>query len=127
MHNEGSHIAGGGVRLPCERFGGFRCRWRRCRSSKGLLAEFLMTDLVAELALLVLALRLPAVFDLLAIGLSRTGLLFVPASIWQIMRGPGIIFAEIIGVLLLGAPVYAYRWRRPPEPAIPGSSPGRVT
>lgn len=53
---------------------------------------------------------IPAMFDLIGIGIALTGLLLVPASIWQILRGAEIIFAEIISVLVLKGKSYAYKW-----------------
>lgn len=53
---------------------------------------------------------LPAVFDLAAIGLALTGLKYVPASVWQVLRGASIIFAEVISVAVLKTPACAHKW-----------------
>lgn len=53
---------------------------------------------------------IPAMFDLIGIGIALCGLLLVPASIWQILRGAEIIFAEIISVMLLKQKSFAYKW-----------------
>merc|ERR1712187_887799 len=53
---------------------------------------------------------LPAMFDLTAIGIALTGLLLVPASIWQILRGAELVFAEIISVLRLKEESKKYKW-----------------
>jgi len=53
---------------------------------------------------------IPAMFDLTAIGIALYGMLLLPASIWQILRGAEIIFAEIISVMALKQKSFAYKW-----------------
>mmetsp|Transcript_159042 Transcript_159042/g.305060 ORF Transcript_159042/g.305060 Transcript_159042/m.305060 type:complete len:420 (+) Transcript_159042:64-1323(+) len=53
---------------------------------------------------------MPAIFDLAGIGIALIGLVLLPSSIWQIMRGAEVIFAEIISVLMLNQKSYAYKW-----------------
>lgn len=53
---------------------------------------------------------IPAMFDLMGSGLMFIGLLYVSASIWQMLRGSMIIFGAIISVTALGRKLYAYNW-----------------
>jgi len=53
---------------------------------------------------------IPASFDLLASGLMFGGLIYISASIWQMLRGSEIVFAAIISVPGLGAKLYCYHW-----------------
>lgn len=53
---------------------------------------------------------IPAMFDLVASGLMFCGLIFITASIWQMLRGSEIVFAAIISVPALGHKLYAYHW-----------------
>lgn len=52
----------------------------------------------------------PAMCDLCATGLMYIGLLFVPASIFQIMRGAMVIFSAIMSVIFLKKKLYAFNW-----------------
>lgn len=53
---------------------------------------------------------IPAMFDLGGSGLMFIGLLYVSASIWQMLRGSMIIFGAIISVTALGRKLYCYNW-----------------
>merc|ERR1740121_648299 len=53
---------------------------------------------------------IPAAFDLLATGLSLMGLLYVPVSVWQLIRGVEVVFAEVFGVLFLGRESLCFKW-----------------
>jgi len=53
---------------------------------------------------------IPAMFDLCGIGIALIGLLLIPASIWQILRGAEIVFAEIISVFLLKEKSLTHKW-----------------
>jgi len=53
---------------------------------------------------------IPAMFDLGGSGLMFIGLLYVSASIWQMLRGSMIIFGAIISVTALGRKLYGYNW-----------------
>jgi drug/metabolite transporter (DMT)-like permease len=53
---------------------------------------------------------IPAGFDLVASGLMFGGLIYISASIWQMLRGSEIVFAAIISVPGLGAKLYCYHW-----------------
>eukprot|EP00437_Effrenium_voratum_P043306 CAMPEP_0181468900 /NCGR_PEP_ID=MMETSP1110-20121109/37726_1 /TAXON_ID=174948 /ORGANISM="Symbiodinium sp., Strain CCMP421" /LENGTH=360 /DNA_ID=CAMNT_0023593759 /DNA_START=26 /DNA_END=1105 /DNA_ORIENTATION=+ len=43
----------------------------------------------------------PAFFDILATGLCSMGFLYIPASVWQLLRGAEIVFAAIFAVCCL--------------------------
>jgi drug/metabolite transporter (DMT)-like permease len=51
-----------------------------------------------------------ALFDVLATGLCSTGFLFIPASVWQLLRGAEMVFAQIMGVLFLGQEGLGFQW-----------------
>jgi len=57
-----------------------------------------------------LAVGIPAMFDLTTTGLSSIGLLYLPASIWQMLRGANIIFSASLSVLFLGRKMRGYNW-----------------
>merc|ERR1719433_288661 len=52
----------------------------------------------------------PSFFDLLSMGLMLIGMLFIPASVWQMLRGANIIFAAILTVLILRRRLYCFHW-----------------
>jgi len=52
----------------------------------------------------------PATFDLVASGLMFCGLVFISASIWQMLRGSMIVFTAIISVPALGRKLHAFHW-----------------
>lgn len=49
----------------------------------------------------VLLVSVPAAFDIIATALSALGMLYIPASVWQMLRGSSIIFAAIFSVVFL--------------------------
>jgi len=51
---------------------------------------------------------IPACFDILATGLCVMGFLYIPASIWQLLRGAEMIFAAIFAVLFLRQKLYSF-------------------
>jgi drug/metabolite transporter (DMT)-like permease len=53
---------------------------------------------------------LPAICDLCGTTISGVGLLFTPASIFQMLRGSIIIFTAIFSVLFLKRKVFGYQW-----------------
>ncbi|KAL5265614.1 hypothetical protein ACHWQZ_G006361 [Mnemiopsis leidyi] len=52
----------------------------------------------------------PTICDLIGTTLSGIGLLYVPASVWQMLRGAIIIFAGILSVIFLKRKMYATNW-----------------
>ncbi|ELP84909.1 hypothetical protein EIN_284950 [Entamoeba invadens IP1] len=57
-----------------------------------------------------LIVAIPACCDLLATALSNVGLLWIPASIWQMLRGSMTIFSAIFTKVFLRRQVRAYQW-----------------
>lgn len=53
---------------------------------------------------------IPASCDLTASTLGSIALLWVPASIWQMMRGANIIFTGILSMIFLKAKLGAHKW-----------------
>jgi len=53
---------------------------------------------------------IPAAIDVLATGLGCIGMVLVPASVWQMLRGAMIIFAAIFSVAFLRKKMYLYGW-----------------
>jgi drug/metabolite transporter (DMT)-like permease len=53
---------------------------------------------------------LPAVCDLLGTSLGGIGLLYTPASVWQMLRGSTIIFSGLLSILFLKRKLYIHHW-----------------
>jgi len=53
---------------------------------------------------------IPAAFDLLATGLCDMGFIYIPASVWQLLRGAELIFAAIFSIFVLKQKSYFYKW-----------------
>jgi len=58
----------------------------------------------------VIMVAIPAAFDLLATALCCMGMLFLPASIWQMLKGGSIIFCAIFSVAFLRRKLYGFHW-----------------
>lgn len=52
----------------------------------------------------------PACCDLLATSLMNIGLLYIQASVWQMLRGSMVLFSSIFCAFILKRPHYAYMW-----------------
>mmetsp|Transcript_75399 Transcript_75399/g.218975 ORF Transcript_75399/g.218975 Transcript_75399/m.218975 type:complete len:402 (+) Transcript_75399:82-1287(+) len=52
----------------------------------------------------------PAVFDILATGLCSMGFLYIPASVWQLLRGAEMIFAALFAVIFLRRKLFCFHW-----------------
>jgi len=52
----------------------------------------------------------PAIFDCIATALSMVGLLFLDVSIYQLLRGSGIIFVALLRQHLLHEELYRFQW-----------------
>lgn len=50
----------------------------------------------------------PAAFDIVATALSAIGMMYIPASVWQMLRGSSIIFAAIFSVIFLKRKLYCF-------------------
>eukprot|EP00443_Scrippsiella_acuminata_P039178 CAMPEP_0115252682 /NCGR_PEP_ID=MMETSP0270-20121206/44270_1 /TAXON_ID=71861 /ORGANISM="Scrippsiella trochoidea, Strain CCMP3099" /LENGTH=369 /DNA_ID=CAMNT_0002668139 /DNA_START=168 /DNA_END=1277 /DNA_ORIENTATION=- len=53
---------------------------------------------------------IPAVFDILATGLCSMGFLYIPASVWQLLRGAEMVFAALFAVIFLRRKLLAFHW-----------------
>eukprot|EP00429_Kryptoperidinium_foliaceum_P041803 CAMPEP_0176104216 /NCGR_PEP_ID=MMETSP0120_2-20121206/52292_1 /TAXON_ID=160619 /ORGANISM="Kryptoperidinium foliaceum, Strain CCMP 1326" /LENGTH=300 /DNA_ID=CAMNT_0017438317 /DNA_START=8 /DNA_END=907 /DNA_ORIENTATION=+ len=52
----------------------------------------------------------PAALDILATALCAVGMLYIPASVWQMLRGSSIIFAAIFSIVFLKRQMYGFNW-----------------
>lgn len=52
----------------------------------------------------------PACCDLLATSLMNIGLLYIEASVWQMLRGSMVLFSSIFCAFILKRPHYPYMW-----------------
>ncbi|CAE8631966.1 unnamed protein product, partial [Polarella glacialis] len=51
---------------------------------------------------------IPAFFDILATGLCSMGFLYIPASVWQLLRGAEVVFAAFFAVAVLGRKLHGF-------------------
>lgn len=58
----------------------------------------------------VLLVAYPAAFDIVATALSAMGMLYIPASVWQMLRGSSIVFAAIFSIVFLKRYMYSFNW-----------------
>lgn len=58
----------------------------------------------------VLLVAYPAAFDLLATAFSCIGILYIPASVWQMLRGACLIFSAIFSITFLKRKLERYHW-----------------
>ena len=56
------------------------------------------------------AVAAPACCDLLATSLMNIGLLYIEASVWQMLRGSMVLFSSIFCAFILKRPHYPYMW-----------------
>jgi hypothetical protein len=52
----------------------------------------------------------PAVCDLVATSLMNIGLLYIEASVWQMLRGSMVLFSSILCAFVLKRPHYPFMW-----------------
>lgn len=53
---------------------------------------------------------LPACCDVLGTGVGGVGMLYISASVWQMMRGSLMVFTSFLSVIFLKRKLYAYNW-----------------
>eukprot|EP00929_Paragymnodinium_shiwhaense_P065903 TRINITY_DN3300_c0_g1_i1.p1 TRINITY_DN3300_c0_g1~~TRINITY_DN3300_c0_g1_i1.p1 ORF type:complete len:407 (+),score=110.28 TRINITY_DN3300_c0_g1_i1:86-1306(+) len=53
---------------------------------------------------------IPAAFDLLATAFCCIGIMYIPASVWQILRGSAIVFCALFSVWFLKRQMYCYHY-----------------
>jgi len=58
----------------------------------------------------VLMVAVPAFLDLLATAFACIGIMYIPASIWQMLRGACIIFSAIFSITFLKRRMHAFNW-----------------
>jgi len=56
----------------------------------------------------VLLVSVPAAFDIVATALCAVGMLYIPASVWQMLRGSSIIFAAFFSVVFLKRKMFLF-------------------
>eukprot|EP00929_Paragymnodinium_shiwhaense_P008582 TRINITY_DN11253_c0_g1_i1.p1 TRINITY_DN11253_c0_g1~~TRINITY_DN11253_c0_g1_i1.p1 ORF type:complete len:399 (+),score=107.25 TRINITY_DN11253_c0_g1_i1:84-1280(+) len=52
----------------------------------------------------------PAACDVLGTGIGGVGMLYISASVWQMMRGSLLIFTSLLSVMMLKKKLYLYNW-----------------
>lgn len=48
--------------------------------------------------------------DLVSFALSGIGIMYTPASVWQMLRGTSVIFCALLSVVFLKRQLYAFNW-----------------
>eukprot|EP00392_Amoebophrya_sp_AT5.2_P018586 g19153.t1 len=56
------------------------------------------------------AVAIPSVLDLVSSGLNFIGLLYISASVWQMLRGSMIVFSAFLSILFLKRKMYGFNW-----------------
>eukprot|EP00188_Purpureofilum_apyrenoidigerum_P002779 Plantae.Rhodophyta-Purpureofilum_apyrenoidigerum.ctg28382.p1 GENE.Plantae.Rhodophyta-Purpureofilum_apyrenoidigerum.ctg28382~~Plantae.Rhodophyta-Purpureofilum_apyrenoidigerum.ctg28382.p1 ORF type:complete len:423 (+),score=90.50 Plantae.Rhodophyta-Purpureofilum_apyrenoidigerum.ctg28382:128-1396(+) len=56
------------------------------------------------------AINWPTIFDLLATGLSTTGLLYTSVSVYQMLRGAQLIFTALLSIIFLKRKLDKFNW-----------------
>lgn len=52
----------------------------------------------------------PAACDVLGTGIGGVGMMYISASVWQMMRGSLILFTSVLSVTMLRKKLYAWNW-----------------
>mmetsp|Transcript_57650 Transcript_57650/g.105286 ORF Transcript_57650/g.105286 Transcript_57650/m.105286 type:complete len:386 (+) Transcript_57650:65-1222(+) len=92
--------------------------WRALRRSPTVRSDIGMHEMFLEKSQSrkhtfeqkVLIMAIPAALDMFGVALLSLGMMYLPASIWQMLRGGSIIFCGIFSVLFLKRKLYAYHW-----------------
>jgi len=58
----------------------------------------------------VLLVSIPAGLDLLATACSCIGIMYIPASVWQMLKGSALVFCAILSIFFLKRKMYAFNW-----------------
>eukprot|EP00747_Dinoflagellata_sp_TGD_P183964 gnl/TRDRNA2_/TRDRNA2_39224_c1_seq1.p1 gnl/TRDRNA2_/TRDRNA2_39224_c1~~gnl/TRDRNA2_/TRDRNA2_39224_c1_seq1.p1 ORF type:complete len:427 (+),score=76.24 gnl/TRDRNA2_/TRDRNA2_39224_c1_seq1:44-1324(+) len=53
---------------------------------------------------------LPASCDVLGTGVGGVGMVYISASVWQMMRGSLIVFTSFLSMIFLGKKMYCFNW-----------------
>lgn len=92
--------------------------WRALRRSPTVRSDIGMHEMFLEKSHMlkpsyeqkVMIIAIPAALDMFGVALLSVGMMYLPASIWQMLRGGSIIFCGILSVLFLKRKLYAYHW-----------------
>lgn len=58
----------------------------------------------------ILMVCIPAAFDLAATAFCCIGILYIPASVWQMIRGSSLVFCAIFSITFLKRKMYSFNW-----------------
>lgn len=58
----------------------------------------------------VLLVAIPSMFDIAATGLCGMGFLYIPASVWQLLRGAEMVFTAMFSITFLKRKLRLYHW-----------------
>jgi drug/metabolite transporter (DMT)-like permease len=64
----------------------------------------------ASFARKVLMVSIPAFFDIVATALGAAGMFYIPASMWQMLRGSSLIFAALFSIVFLHHKMHGFHW-----------------
>jgi len=85
-----------------------------CRKQTAQMVPLLPDDLLANKkesktwSQKVLLVAFPAFFDLLATAFCCIGIMYIPASVWQMLRGSALVFCALLSVCFLKRKMYAF-------------------
>lgn len=100
--------------LVVKRLSALLCRRKKVAMEANLLgaSEDGLPPLEAKLSYgnKVLLVSIPSAFDLVATGLCQVGMLYIPASVWQMLRGCEIVFAAMLAITCLKRKMFAFNW-----------------
>lgn len=85
-----------------------------CRKGHGLETPLMDSDVATQPSMTwtrkVIMVAIPAAFDLLATALCCIGIMYIPASVWQILRGSAIVFCALFSVLFLKRCMFGFHY-----------------
>lgn len=58
----------------------------------------------------VMLVSVPAAFDIVATGLCAIGMLYIPASVWQMLRGSAVVFSAVLSVIFLKRRLWSFNY-----------------
>ncbi|CAE8682784.1 unnamed protein product [Polarella glacialis] len=87
------------------------CRGKQAmQSAAGPLLQRLPTQSEKSYRQKVLMVAYPAAFDLVATALCCIGIMYIPASVWQMLRGATIVFSVLFSIVFLDRQLNCYHW-----------------
>lgn len=92
--------------------------YRKCYPPRSAMASPLMVDRIYDgsgpgsstYGKKVVLVIVPAAFDIAATALCAIGMLYIPASVWQMLRGSAVVFSAILSVMFLKRKLLAFNW-----------------